>query len=518
MSYLALARHWRPRHFAAMVGQEACLRALTNALDTGRLHHAYLFTGTRGVGKTTLARILAKCLNCEIGISSKPCGACSACQSIDEGRFVDLLEVDAASRTKVEDTRELLDNVQYLPTRGRFKIYLIDEVHMLSGHSFNALLKTLEEPPPHVKFLLATTDPQKLPLTILSRCLQFHLRRVPFDQIVTHLKMIVCHENAQFEEEALRILARAADGSLRDALSLLDQALAYGNGHLETNIVREMLGLSRPQQLLVLLKAVMMGNSTQVLSEIKALAEHAPDFSAVLTELLTLIHNIAIAQQVPEALDDSVEERETILELAKEISPEEIQLVYQIGLTGQKDLPFAPQPKLGFEMVLLRMVAFRPVGVGKIPSNPLILKSPLAPLFQSGETPGIDEIQDKVNWPLVISKLNLTGLVKELAENCTIAEWTPNVIQLVLNEQQKPLLNKRNELRLNEALNQYLGKSMGLRITVGKGSEETPADQSQRLQSENQESARKTITDDPNVQQLVKAFDAKIEHISLIEE
>lgn len=377
MSQLALARRYRPQTFQAVVGQEACLRALKAALETQRLHHAYLFTGTRGVGKTTLARILAKCLNCEQGISANPCEGCGPCQAIQAGSFLDVVEVDAASRTKVEDTRELLDNVQYLPTYGRFKIYLIDEVHMLSGHSFNALLKTLEEPPAHVKFLLATTDPQKLPVTVLSRCLQFHLSRLPFAQIVEHLKTILTAENIQYEIEALEMLAYSAEGSLRDALSLLDQAIAYMYGADQTSgeskqdhrpcllaqEVRQLLGLTEKQRLIALIFAVAKGQAQTALQELALMADFSPDFSRVLIECLSLLHQIAIAQQVPEALEEGTLQREAILNFAKEISPEQVQLFYQIAFLGQKDLPYAPTPRMGFEMVILRMLAFQPVQV-----------------------------------------------------------------------------------------------------------------------------------------------------------
>jgi DNA polymerase-3 subunit gamma/tau len=364
MSQLALARKYRPRDFRTLIGQETTVQALKNALDNQRLHHAYLFTGTRGVGKTTIARILAKCLNCEQGISSLPCGQCNTCLAIDAGRLVDLIEVDAASRTKVEDTRELLDNVQYLPTQGRFKVYLIDEVHMLSGHSFNALLKTLEEPPSHVKFLLATTDPQKLPVTILSRCLQFHLRRVPLEKIISTLADILQQEGCSFELEALQELARAADGSLRDALSLLDQALSYGNGQITAIAVRSLLGIPEKMGLLELLTAVAEGNSKRVLQKIQGLSEKITDFSGLLSELLNVLHQLAMAQSCPEVLDENMRERQALLTLAEQISPQEIQLYYQIGLHGNRDLPFAPNPQIGFEMALLRMVAFQPVRVG----------------------------------------------------------------------------------------------------------------------------------------------------------
>lgn len=360
MSYQVLARKWRPRLFREMVGQTHVLQALINALDHDRLHHAYLFTGTRGVGKTTIARILAKCLNCETGVSSEPCGVCSACKEIDEGRFVDLIEVDAASRTKVEDTRELLDNVQYAPSRGRYKVYLIDEVHMLSSHSFNALLKTLEEPPEHVKFLLATTDPQKLPVTVLSRCLQFSLKNMLPEKIVDHLKHVLGEEMIRFDEESLWLLGRAADGSMRDALSLTDQAIAFGNGALQIADVRSMLGTIDHGQVFGLLDALAAHDAPGVLAAVAQLAEQGVDFAGVLAELISTLQRVAIAQVLPAAADNSLGDQERILDLAGRLSGEDVQLFYQLGLHGRRDLPLAPDPRGGFEMALLRMLAFRP--------------------------------------------------------------------------------------------------------------------------------------------------------------
>lgn len=360
MSYQVLARKWRPRGFSEMVGQEHVLQALINALDNNRLHHAYLFTGTRGVGKTTIARILAKCLNCEEGVSSTPCDTCSSCSEITEGRFVDLIEVDAASRTKVEDTRELLENVQYAPTRGRYKIYLIDEVHMLSTHSFNALLKTLEEPPPHVKFLLATTDPQKLPVTILSRCLQFNLKNLGPDRIVEHLQHVLSEEQVPFEESGLWALARAADGSMRDALSLTDQAVAHGGGQVNEAEVNAMLGTIERSYVVDICMALAGGNGTDVLSAVSRMAEQAPDYDAALADVLSIWHQVAIAQTVPEALDQAVSHYLEILKLATDVSREDVQLIYQVCLLGRKDLQFSPDLKSGFEMVMLRALAFRP--------------------------------------------------------------------------------------------------------------------------------------------------------------
>ena len=371
MSYQVLARKWRPRTFREMVGQEHVLKALINALDHNRLHHAYLFTGTRGVGKTTIARILAKCLNCEAGVSSTPCGECSSCNEIAEGRFVDLIEVDAASRTKVEDTRELLDNVQYAPTRGRYKIYLIDEVHMLSNHSFNALLKTLEEPPEHVKFLLATTDPQKLPVTILSRCLQFNLKNMSPERIVDHLKHVLTSEAVPFEDSALWLLARSADGSMRDALSLTDQAVAFGGGKVSDIEVASMLGTIDHVLIEEIMAALVAADGPAILAAVAKFAEHAPDFDAALADLLTLLHRIAIAQALPEALDNSYGDREQILGFASALAPEDVQMYYQTALIGRRDLPLASDPRMGLEMTLLRMLAFKPQGLVDVPKTAL---------------------------------------------------------------------------------------------------------------------------------------------------
>lgn len=367
MSYQVLARKWRPQTFTELAGQNHVLKALVNALDHDRLHHAYLFTGTRGVGKTTIARILAKCLNCDTGVSSSPCGQCENCLSIVEGRFVDLMEIDAASRTGVDDMRELLDNVQYTPSRGRYKVYLIDEVHMLSNSAFNALLKTLEEPPPHVKFLLATTDPQKIPPTILSRCLQFNLKNMTPKGIVEHLQKILEVEMLPAEEPGLWMLARAAQGSMRDALSLTDQAIAFGAGKISEEGVREMLGALDQHLVYELFDALVAGQAAACLAVVDKLAERGVDFATALDELMSLLHRVAIAQAAPAAVDDSLGDKERIESLASSVAPEDLQLFYQMGLNGARDLPFAPEPRGGFEMCLLRMLAFKPAGVHQVP-------------------------------------------------------------------------------------------------------------------------------------------------------
>jgi DNA polymerase-3 subunit gamma/tau len=403
MSYQVLARKWRPRFFDEMVGQEHVLKALINALNEQRLHHAYLFTGTRGVGKTTIARILAKCLNCEQGISARPCGECSACREIAEGRFVDLIEVDAASRTKVEDTRELLDNVQYAPSRGRFKVYLIDEVHMLSTHSFNALLKTLEEPPAHVKFLLATTDPQKLPVTVLSRCLQFSLKNMTPERIVSYLGKVLEAEKIGYEEPALWQLGRAAQGSMRDALSLTDQAIAYGEGLVGEAQVNAMLGTMDRGRLFKMAEVMARADAAEVMNEVAAMAEHGPDYDEVLQGLLTIWHRAALGQVVPDAIENSQGDREAILQLAMAMQPEDLQLYYQIALNGRADLALAPDPRQGFEMILLRMLAFRP--------------APAAPLELDLES----ALQKKKR----LSSDSLSNLSSDVAETPTVVSATP---------------------------------------------------------------------------------------------
>ncbi|PSV48619.1 DNA polymerase III subunit gamma/tau [Photobacterium indicum] len=390
MSYQVLARKWRPHQFSDVVGQSHVLTALSNALAHNRLHHAYLFSGTRGVGKTTIARIFAKGLNCEQGVTATPCGQCGTCKEIDEGRFVDLLEIDAASRTKVEDTRELLDNVQYKPARGRFKVYLIDEVHMLSRHSFNALLKTLEEPPEYVKFILATTDPQKLPVTILSRCLQFHLKHLDNDQIQSQLSNVLTQENVDFEPKALSLLSRAAEGSMRDALSLTDQAIALGNGQVHADSVSMMLGTLNTDQALFLLEAVSGGQANTAMGGLEELASVGVEWDSLLRELAAQLHRVAMHQALPAALDMSAPDADRIITLSSAMTPQDVQLCYQIALQGRQDLAFAPDGRIGLEMVLLRMLAFRPVsGSGITPQSINVPASEpaVAPTMPSGRAP-----------------------------------------------------------------------------------------------------------------------------------
>ncbi|MFT4995005.1 MAG: DNA polymerase-3 subunit gamma/tau, partial [Paraglaciecola sp.] len=398
MSYQVLARKWRPNKFSELVGQEHVVTAISNALNNNRLHHAYLFSGTRGVGKTTIARIFSKSLNCEQGLGANPCGQCSTCKEIEQGNFIDLLEIDAASRTKVEDTRELLDNVQYKPSRGRYKVYLIDEVHMLSKHSFNALLKTLEEPPPHVKFLLATTDPQKLPVTILSRCLQFNLKALSRNQISQQLQYIFDQEGIKSEAEALAQLARAAQGSMRDALSLSDQAIAQGNGLVSLQIVTDMLGLMDKNQVLKLLNALLQKDAKGAMEQVEHMSFQAPDYAQVLAEIMSLLHQIALTQFVPDACKLETISARAIYQLAKTVAPEQIQLLYQIALQGKKDIAFAADGRIGLEMTMLRMLAFSP-NSGSLSIDELIQKTPVGRALEFpslGIKPPVDHVAVQV--------------------------------------------------------------------------------------------------------------------------
>ncbi|MCB1615909.1 MAG: DNA polymerase III subunit gamma/tau, partial [Pseudomonadales bacterium] len=506
MSYQVLARKWRPARFSEMVGQEHVLQALINALNSQRLHHAYLFSGTRGVGKTTIARILAKCLNCEKGISAEPCGVCSACTEISEGRFVDLIEVDAASRTKVDDTRELLDNVQYTPTRARFKIYLIDEVHMLSNQSFNALLKTLEEPPEHVKFLLATTDPQKLPVTVLSRCLQFNLKHLETSLIHKHLAHILQLENVQADEQGIWQLAHAADGSIRDALSLTDQAIAFGNGQIRGDAITAMFGSIAPDAVYQLLLTLAEQDGKALLKTIQQLAENNPDYNEALDAILNLLHQIAVYQAVPEALDPDNPDQQKIITLAGKFTAEDVQLFYQIGINSKADFNFAPSLKGAFEMTLLRMLAFQPQAVSGVTvthttgrpeiteKKPEPTRPASAPLNQTKEqqnqetrpedtastatntpikkcagataskitTPAAKETGSTAepssincslpdtneDWIDFFHQLPLSGMTRNIAANCTYLKSGGDHLSLTLDESQSALLNESHSQRI----------------------------------------------------------------------
>ncbi len=662
-----------------MVGQTHVLKALINALDSQRLHHAYLFTGTRGVGKTTIARIIAKCLNCETGITSSPCGECSVCREIDEGRFVDLIEIDAASRTKVEDTRELLDNVQYAPSRGRFKVYLIDEVHMLSSHSFNALLKTLEEPPPYVKFILATTDPQKLPATILSRCLQFSLKNMTPERVVEHLTHVLGAENVPFEDDALWLLGRAADGSMRDAMSLTDQAIAFGEGKVLAADVRAMLGTLDHGQVYDVLHALIEGDAKALLEAVRHLAEQGPDWNGVLSEILNVLHRVAIAQALPEGVDNGHGDRDRVLALAQALPAEDVQFYYQMGLIGRRDLPLAPDPRGGFEMVLLRMLAFRPADTADAPRQPLKpvgisqatvdsansvaaapkpapvvaaavapAAAPVVPFVPAAEpapvappvvaepepelepvavedvvdlpwndpvepapaqqpavepvletaaeqpelppmplptpdsvvpdapewaaapipepsvaevaaaTPGID-LDDEppldedyiepdidsaysylddlasehaaepapepepepaampatglaLQWLELFPKLPISGMTGSIAANCTLIAVDGDHWLLHLDPAHSALFNATQQRRLNDALNQFHGRTLSLTIELIKPEQETPAQAASRRRADRQREAEESIHGDPFIQQMVQQFGAVVRH------
>jgi DNA polymerase III subunit gamma/tau len=524
MSYIALARKWRPKRFAEMVGQEHVLRALSNALDTGKVHHAFLFTGTRGVGKTTVARILAKSLNCETGVSANPCGICAACREIDEGRFVDLIEVDAASRTKVDDTRELLDNVQYAPSRGRYKVYLIDEVHMLSTHSFNALLKTLEEPPPHVKFLLATTDPQKLPVTVLSRCMQFSLKRLSAKLIGERLKFIAAAEKLDYEPAALALLARSAEGSMRDALSLLDQLIAFGGGTLSEQSTRSMLGTIDRGHVTRIVESLSREDGPGLLAQARELDRDAPDYDRALVDLAALLQRIAIAQIVPEAaLADEEFDEQTLTRLSQAMSAEDVQLYYQIALGGRRDLPMAPEPRIGFEMTLLRMLAFRPEP-GTLTAGPSVggtaqrapgahgapgaLVAPVAPLTAAAAPPAMI---DPRTWPSVVDAAALTGMTRQLALNCVPASFENDVLRLRLDQAAAERRTRPTEEKLLQGLAKYLGREIRIVFDVAEASLVTPARQRAMEEQNKMSRAAVAFEQDPVVKGLRERFGAEVD-------
>lgn len=572
MSYQVLARKWRPTTFETLVGQEHVLQALRHALDGNRLHHAYLFTGTRGVGKTTIARILARSLNCDEGVSATPCGVCASCVEIDEGRSVDLIEVDAASRTKVEDTRELLDNVQYAPTRSRFKVYLIDEVHMLSGHSFNALLKTLEEPPEHVKFLLATTDPQKLPATVLSRCLQFNLKNLSAERVVEHLRHVLTEEGVAFEDPALWLLGRAAAGSMRDALSLTDQAIAFGNGALSEGDVAAMLGTVDRQHTVRLLEAVLADEPAAALQVCAAMGEQGADFSSAVDDLGGLLHRVAVAQVAPGAVDREFGDADKVVELAGRMSGEDVQLFYDLAERGREQVQRAADSGAAFEMLVLRLLAFRPVAVldpalgtgdlapakaapvgdraveaaggAKKPEPPRAaqgkeLLSPAMPASASAAVPDRGNVPDAATpaviaptptptpvpatadpvapvdpslpaWHECLDDLELTGSALNVASHCVLESVDGDAWTLRLDETRTNLFNERHVNVICAALGRREGREVRLVINVGRVPGETPAMRRERLQAERQREAEAAIAGDPQVQRLMEDFQAQI--------
>lgn len=525
MTYLVLARKYRPKSFSTLVGQEHVVKALRHALEQGRLHHAYLFTGTRGVGKTTIARILAKCLNCEAGITAEPCGKCGACQEIDGGRFVDLLEVDAATNTKVDEMRQLLETAQYAPSRGRFKVYVIDEVHMLSTSAFNAMLKTLEEPPEHLKFILATTEPQKIPVTVLSRCLQFNLKQMPQGAIAGHLASLLEAEGVEFERAALSPLARAAAGSMRDGLSLLDQAIAHGAGRVTEGNVREMLGSVDETFLLRALDALSEHDGRALLSVADEMQSRSLSFDAGLADLASLLLRIALAQSVPLALEEDVPERERIVGFAGRFSADEIQLYYQIAVHGRRDLPLAPDEHSGFAMTLLRMLAFQPEAdeprIGdRLPHAGQTVKAPAKPgqpaVARSAQKPTAAEPALRRpagfdgNWPELARNLQLGGAAKLLADNSELLRQAGGQFDLRVPRAMAYLAEKSYADKLRLALAERFGGTITLRVSIGEVEGRSAAAIEQGERSVRQAQAEEAVRSDPFVRDLVDIFDATV--------
>lgn len=530
-----LARKWRPKDFSGLTGQDHVVRALINALEKKRLHHAYLFTGTRGVGKTTIARILAKALNCESGITAKPCGKCSACIEIDSGHFVDLVELDAASNTQVDNMRELLENALYAPTCARYKIYIIDEVHMLSKSAFNAMLKTLEEPPDHVKFVLATTDPQKIPITVLSRCLQFNLKQIPPTLIAAHLEYVLKQEKISYDEASLQLIAHAAQGSMRDALSMLDQAIIFGGGKVEKTEIHAMLGTIDQSYLYDLLEALIQKNGTQMLAVADSIEMRSLSFDTALQQLAGLFHSLALAQIVPQTNSNNIPEHEKIYSLAKKFMPEDLQLFYQITLHGRADLGLAPDEYSGFTMTLMRMLAFTPeclietATVSHIPASiipkeklPLSDKEPRKPDINAAHTsPPVlnvvtelspDSRTNQLNgdWAVLVNQLKLNGMAKMLAQNCEMKNSSTDNIVLCLQAEHKHLLEKTYQDKIKNALCEHFGTPVRLTISVGSVTGMTPAELDTRERQTKQLQAVAAIETDPFVRELVDNFDAKL--------
>jgi DNA polymerase-3 subunit gamma/tau len=525
MTYLALARKWRPTTFADVVGQPHIVRALSNALTSGRVHHAFLFAGTRGVGKTTVARILARCLNCETGVTATPCGKCRACVAIEEGRFVDLIEVDAASRTGIDDIRELLDNVQYTPAAGRYKVYLVDEVHMLSKPAFNALLKTLEEPPPHVKFLFATTDPQKLPVTVLSRCLQFNLKRLPNALLVDRMAKICEAEGVRAEPAGLARLARAAAGSMRDALSLLDQALAFGNEALRETDVAEMLGTIDRSRVLSLLERLVAGDAAQLLGAVRELDELVPDYGGLLEDLAACLQQMAVVQVTGASPSDEDEQAPVLAALAARLDPETTQLYYQIAIMGRRDLGYAPDARSGFEMSLLRMIAFHPArtplagaatpaGTGGAPVVAMARSTaPATGATAASPTgPGAPRALPATpeDWHALVQTLTLDGAARQLAVHSEVLGASGSTLKLSIDRSNAHLATEQLKSRLATAVQQRLGAGVRLQFDVRDTASGTLAARDEQRQGEAVQQARKSIESDPNVRELTAMFSAQI--------
>ncbi|OHC67127.1 MAG: DNA polymerase III, subunit gamma and tau [Rhodocyclales bacterium GWA2_65_20] len=526
MSSQVLARKWRPKSFATLVGQEHVVRALTHALDQQRLHHAYLFTGTRGVGKTTIARIMAKALNCETGITSTPCGTCSSCTEIDSGRFVDYMELDAASNRGIDDMTGLLEKAVYAPTRGRFKVYVIDEVHQLTGHAFNAMLKTLEEPPDHVKFILATTDPQKIPVTVLSRCLQFNLKQMPQGAIVEHLTGILGQEGVSFEPDALRHLAKAAAGSMRDALSLLDQAIAHGAGKVSEADVRDMLGTVGDDYLYGILDGLQAGDIQAMVAVAEAMDARSLSFDSALQELATLFHRIALLQFAPQALADDAE-RARLAPYAAAFDAEFLQLCYQIAIHGRDDLDLAPDEYAGFMMTLLRLHAFRPEAPGaQRAAAPVVAARPVqaAPSAATGAAPvrpattqvaPVAPPADESDWHALVGRLPLVGMVRQLAQHCELADMGSDEVTLRLPPAHKHLLGKAQQDKLQSELQNHHGRPLRLVIEVAEAAGLTPAERVKNEKRERQDRAVAAIEQDPFVRAAIDLFDASIDESTI---
>ncbi|MGB8337714.1 MAG: DNA polymerase III subunit gamma/tau [Burkholderiales bacterium] len=527
-----LARKFRPKNFAELVGQDHVVRALSNALETQRLHHAYLFTGTRGVGKTTIARIMAKALNCETGVTPAPCGKCSACMEIDSGRFVDLLEVDAATNTKVEEMRDLLDKAQYMPASGRYKVYIIDEVHMLSKSAFNSMLKTLEEPPEHVKFILATTDPQKVPVTVLSRCLQFNLKQMPPTLIAEHLQVVLKAENIPFEIPALHMLGQAAQGSMRDSLSLLDQAIAFGGGKITTAQISDMLGTVDQGHLFNLLDQLAANDGKSMLDEAEHMAARSFSFEAALQDIAAILHRLALLQTVPASANKAQPMYDRLEKLAKTFSPEDVQLYYQIALNGRRDLAMAPDDFAGFSMTLMRMLAFRPdsggtsqgnistpvaaklaPSVATKPSTQTVMRSPAPAMQVSAPTPAASSnatVKFDGDWLALVSEIKLGGMAGMLAQHSELKSFEGRKFELVVPEAHKHLAEKNYQDKLKAALDAHFGTAVMLKISVGETSGNSAAIVIEKEQQSKLNSAIAAIEQDPFVRELVENMDARL--------